>query len=191
MRTYLFLVGIGLLLNLTSCTYRMAFGSCDYRTKTGECYQETVQDIDITSATYTAADNLMRNAVMLLRPQDTLLVTTIADLNNLEASTSLGRLIEEQLVARFAQKGYTIKETRLHDGLIIIPQTGEFILSYEVAKIPADLIIAGTYAVAKDTVYVTLKMLDCKNGNIVASYAYPLPLGPNTLTLLQPKRGWW
>lgn len=176
--------------SLTSCTHRMAFGSCAYRVKTGECYQASVQDADIMVASYTAADNLLQNA----NPDSRFLVTSIADIDNLEDSTSLGRLIGEQLSARFAQQNYTVIETKLHRGLITIPRTGEFALSREVYERGnaehADMVVTGTYALGKNQVYVTLKMLDCKNGEIVSSYAYSLPIGSNTSALLQ-KSFWW
>lgn len=179
------------LLGTTSCTYRIAFGGCAYRVKTGECYQETIPDADITLENYTAADNLMRHAVMVLRPEHRLLVTTIADIDNLEDSTSLGRLLSEHFAVRFAQKGYTVKEVKLHRGLILIPHTGEFILSREVGEIQADVVIAGTYAVGQNLVYITLKMLECKTGNVISSHAYTLPIGPNTLALLEKLWVWW
>ena len=191
MKTKLILFSFIIVLGTTNCTYRLAFGGCAYRVKTGECYQETIHDADITLENYTAADHLMRHALMILRPEHRLLVTTIADIDNLEDSTSLGRLLTEHLAARFAQKGYTVKEVKLHPGLILIPRTGEFILSREVGDVHADVVIAGTYAVGRNLVYITLKMLECKSGNVISSYAYTLPLGPNTLALLEKTWVWW
>jgi len=181
-------------LALTSCTYRTAFGGCAYRVKTGECYQAAVQDADITTTSYAAADNLMHHAPSTQSPKPRLLVTSIANIDNLKRSSSLGRLIGEQLSARFAQKDYRVIEAKLDNRLIKIPRTGELTLSREKDNKEKtqyiDRVVAGTYAVGKDKVYVTLKMLSYKNGKVISSYAYSLPMGPNTSALLQ-KSFWW
>jgi TolB-like protein len=185
-----------LLSHLPGCTYRMAFGGCEYRTRTGECPQKILtQDANLIESSYQAADNLIRNNRAIFKPKSRLLITTIADIDNLEDSTSLGRLLGEQLATRFAQRGYTVIEAKLQNGLFMIPQTGEFILSHQLRDLgqqyQANTVVAGTYAVAKDKVYLTLKMLDCKSSEVISSYAYTLPLGSNTLTLLQKSFWWW
>jgi TolB-like protein len=185
-----------LLSYLTGCTYRMAFGGCEYRTRTGECPQKILTpDVNLIESSYQAADNLIRNKRLTFKPKSRLLITTIADIDNLEDSTSLGRLIAEQLAARFAQRGYTVIEAKLQSGLFMIPKTGEFILSHQLRNLgqqyQARTVVAGTYAIAKDKVYITLKMLDCQSSEVISSYAYTLPLGSNTLTLLQKPFWWW
>ena len=185
-----------LLSYLSGCTYRMAFGGCEYRTRTGECPQKVlIHDTDLIKSSYRAADNLISNNKMIFKPKSRLLITTIADIDNLEDSTSLGRLIAEQLATRFTQRGYSVIEAKLQSGLFMIPKTGEFILSQQLRHLEqqyqANTVVAGTYAVAKDKVYLTLKMLDCKSSEVISSYAYTLPLGSNTLTLLQKSFWWW
>ena len=185
-----------LLSYLTGCTYRMAFGGCEYRIRTGECPQKILTpDVNLIESSYQAADNLIRNKHLTFQPKSRLLITTIADINNLEDSTSLGRLIAEQLAVRFAQRGYSVVEAKLQSGLFMIPNTGEFILSHQLRNLgqqyQARTVVAGTYAIAKDKVYITLKMLDCQSSEVISSYAYTLPLGSNTLTLLQKSFWWW
>ncbi len=181
--------------NLSGCTHRMAFGSCAYRVQSGECYEEKVQDADIMASSYVAADNLIHYASTQLTPESRLLVTSIANIDNLEQSTALGRLIGEQVSARLSQYGYTVLEAKWRKGLNVISQTGEFVLSRgwrsaeEIHHV--DKIIAGTYTVAKDQVYVSLKMLNDNNGEVVSSYGYSLPIGRNTSALLRSKYFWW
>ena len=190
----LFFFGL-LNVGLTGCTHRMAFGGCAYRVKSGECQPKNIRDADIMATSYVAADNLLRNMIDWQEPHPLLLVTSLADIDNLKDSTSLGRLIGEQLSVRFVQQGYPVVEAKLQRGLIKIPRTGEFVLSRDVQIVgqaqQANIIVAGTYAIGKDKVYVTLKMLNCNNGEVISSYAYHLPLGPNTLALLQKSFWWW
>lgn len=137
----------------------------------------------------------MRYVPSVLYPRLQILVTSLANIDNLEDSSSLGRLIGEQLSIRFAQHGYTVIEPKLQQDLIMIPRTGEFIFSRQAVEIARqqniDMIVAGTYATAQDQIYITLKMLNCQNAKIMSSYAYTLPLGPNTLALLQKSFWWW
>ncbi|MDY6992506.1 MAG: FlgO family outer membrane protein [Pseudomonadota bacterium] len=180
---------------ISSCSVRhVAFGRCDTRIQTAECYQNAPVDADLVANSFAAADQLILNADLTAAPQHArLLVTTIADINNLEDSTPLGRLLGEQLSTRLAQQGYTVIEAKLGSGLTVIPRTGEFVLSRAIREIGrqhnANSAVTGTYAVGQTQVYVTLKLVDCQDGRILSSHAYSLPIGPNTQALLRD--AWW
>ncbi len=173
---------------------KVAFGECSYRIKTGECVEQVAVDSDLTESSFVAADRLLGNALVRLEPEHVILVTTLADIDNLRDSSSLGRLISEQLSARLAQQGYQVRESRLQDRLSIISRRGEFVLSRETRYLAesyqAQAVLAGNYAAAKDVLYVNLRLVEVKTAQVIASHAYSLPLGPNTQMLLQ-KRGWW
>jgi len=189
-----FLILLLFSVELTGCAYRMAYGGCDHRVKTGECQQKNVvKDADIMVANYAAADNLIHHISLWQHPDLRLVVTTIADIDNLDDSTSLGRLIGEQLAVRFTQMGLTVIEAKFYPALNYVSGTGEFILSRELRELGprADIVVAGTYAVGDDTVYVTLKTLNFQDSQILSSHAYTLPIGPNTSALLQKSFWWW
>ena len=67
---------------------------------------------------------------------------------------------------------------------------GEFVLSRALRDISqkqdAQAVIAGVYAVARDGVYITLRMVRASDSAVLASYDYRLPLGPDTASLLGP-----
>lgn len=184
---------LGLVLSLTACPYsRVAFGPCGYRLSSAECFRESVADTDVISSSYRAVDNLLTPNV----PGDSrLLVTTIADINDLAHSSALGRLLGEHLGARLAQLGYTVLEVKLNKDVVMVSSSGEFALSraaQEYAqKRGATAVLAGTYAVGKDMVYVTLKLLDWRDSKVISAYAYTLPMGSNVYALLQQPRRWW
>ncbi|MCK5877526.1 MAG: hypothetical protein KAG43_07820 [Candidatus Marithrix sp.] len=180
----------------TSCGHRLAFGGCDFRLKSSECKQQQpiTKDANLISNSYYAADKLIQGAVSVPKTTN-LLVTSIADIDNLSYSTTLGRLIGEQLAARFTQQGYTVTEAKFNDNLKMIPRNGEFVLSRELRDMKgyswADTVVTGTYAIGKDKLYITLKLLDFATSKVLSSYAYTLPKGKNTLTLLQKSFWWW
>lgn len=184
---------IGLLLSLTACPYsRIAFGPCAYRFQSAECFREPVPDTDVILSSYRAVDNLLTQNVAA---DSRLLVTTIANIDNLEDSSALGRLLGEQLGTRLAQLGYTVLEVKLNRDVVMVPAAGEFALSRAVQeyaqKQGATAVLTGTYAVGKDTVYVTLKLLDWRDSQVISAYAYTLPIGSNVNALLQESPRWW
>ncbi len=193
------LIFVVLLLSLMTngCSQRIAFGSCDFRVKSSECNHQTeiIEDANLIATSYTAADKLMQYAIPVLSPQTNLLVTSIADIDNLTYTTTFGRLLGEQLASRFTQKGYMVTEAKFNDNLKIIPRNGEFVLSRELRELGdsswAKMVVTGTYAVSRDKVYITLKILDFTTSKVIASYAYALPTGQNTLSLLQKSFWWW
>lgn len=180
-----------LLSQLSGCAQRQAFGYCAYRLQTGECYQERnaqdIKDVDISARVFAAADALLRGIPSSLNKQQSLLSTTLADINDLDKATAFGRLLGEQLGARFAQRGYTVVEAKFRDALLLQEDNGEFMLSREIAAVQGrhalEFICTGTYAVAEQQVFVTLKLLHL-NGVVLASEVFSLPLGPDTLALL-------
>lgn len=139
---------------------------------------------------YKAADALLasasaRNPIQLDEP---LLVATIVNVDSLDQSSRMGRIISEQIQARFTQQGYSVVELKLRGKLFVKKDQGELLLSREVQDISAgqkaQAVVVGTYAVAKNAVYINLKMVG--NDNIVMSaHDYSLPMGANVQALLQ------
>lgn len=178
------------LTQLSACSHRPAYGHCAFRTQTGDCYQEPrskVKDADITAQMFAAADVLLQPLKTPLSRQQTIISTSIADLNDIEHSSGLGRLLGEQLAARFTQRGYTVVEVKFRDNILVQEQNGEFMLSRRLDAIQnehaAEYVCAGTYSVAHDQVFVSLKLLK-DNGVVLASHVLTLPLGPNVEALL-------
>ena len=70
--------------------------------------------------------------------------------------------------------------------------SGEFILSRKVKELSfehdAQAVIIGTYAAAKNIVYVTLKVVDVRDNIIVYSTDYSLPIDEDTKKLLRDNR---
>jgi TolB-like protein len=163
--------------------------------QTGECAGSQIDEGNLIQLNFNAADQLIREANLSnrLKNRHRFVITTLADINNLSESTSLGRLISEQITERFVQNHYDVFDARLHSHLMVSSE-GEFALSREWREIgrkqKAHYLISGTYAVGDNQVYVTLKMLDFVTGKIVASQAYSLPKDANIQALLKEYL-WW
>lgn len=147
-----------------------------------------VQDTNLISANHAAADALLTKAPWLKERKDPLLAATFVDINNLDASSGLGRVIGEQLGSRFAQQGFTVVELKMRNNIFIKEGSGEFALSRSIREISqshnAAAVIAGTYAVARQSVYVQARLIRATDNLILASYDYALPLGPDAKALI-------
>ena len=147
-----------------------------------------VRDANLVDASYAAADALLERAPWLRERGDPLLATTFMDINNLEASSALGRVIGEQIGSRFAQKGFTVIELKMRHNIFVAEGTGELMLSRSLREISqshnAAAVITGTYAVARQSVYVTARLIRALDNRVLAAYDYALPYGPDAKALV-------
>ncbi|CAG1772547.1 hypothetical protein BAC2_02647 [uncultured bacterium] len=143
------------------------------------------------STNYKAADALVdsiKSSGHALPPDATLMVGTLVNIDSLEESSRLGRTISEQVQARLTQRGFKVIELKLRGALFIKKDQGELLLSREVqdlrASHKAEAVVVGTYSVAKQFIYVNLKMVDADN-LAVSAHDYTLPLDRNVRALLK------
>jgi len=104
------------------------------------------------------------------------LAATFVDINNLEMSSGLGRVIGEQLGSKFAQQGFTVIELKMRSNIFVKEGAGEFALSRSIKEISqshnAAAVIAGTYAVARQSVFIQARLIRATDNLILASYDY-------------------
>ena len=147
-----------------------------------------VRDTNLVDASYAAADALLERAPWLKERHEPLLATTFVDINNLEISSGLGRVIGEQIGSRFAQKGFTVIEIKMRSNIFVAEGTGELMLSRSVREISqshnAAAVITGTYAVARQSVYITARLIRATDNLVLAAYDYVLPYGPDAKALV-------
>ncbi|MFO1352369.1 MAG: FlgO family outer membrane protein [Gammaproteobacteria bacterium] len=166
----------------------LGFGCATSNNAQGRGGKGRVPDSDLVSQSYSAADALVEQAPWLKDNRQPLLTATFVDINALENSSALGRIVAEQVSSRFAQKGFTMIEMKLRTNIFIKNNGGEFALSREVRSLSqvhnAVAVIAGTYAVGRNSVYVNARLIRAADNLILASYDYSLPIGPDTRALL-------
>ncbi len=110
------------------------------------------------------------------------LVATVVDIDQLDRSSTLGRLISEHVASRLAQKGYTVTELKMRDPVYMRTPEGELMLSREVreisAKHGAQAVAVGTYASdtrgANGVVFVSLKLVRTTDNTILGASDYAL-----------------
>ena len=110
-----------------------------------------------------------------------LVITTPADLNNLEKASPLSRLVGQELYAAFIGLGYNVQEIRKASDIIFNRSQGEFILTRDTKALAtkratATLVLAGTYVVTPGGVRFNLEVIDARNNNIIAASSRTLPM---------------
>lgn len=144
---------------------------------------------DITQTSYVAADALIAQIRATIPPDTMVIVATLVNINNLEDSSPLGRLVAEQIAGRFVHGGYQVIEVKLRNQIYMKRSEGELILTREVRDIAkkhnARIIVSGTYADSKDRIFVNLKVIRLENNIVAAAYDYHLNKDDQVRSLLK------
>ena len=110
---------------------------------------------------------------------NTFIVTTIVNLNNLSETSSFGRLFSENLIHELQVRKWKVYEVRLTKD-ITVNGTGEFSLSRDIQKIRDNYkiggIVVGTYSVTDGHIIVNTRVIDMSSGIIVSSGQVHMPL---------------
>lgn len=144
---------------------------------------------DVLGASHGAANALIDQAGPRLNPSKPLITATFVKIDDLEQTSSFGRIIAQQVASRFAERGYKVVEMLLRNNVYIKQGGGEFLLSREVRNISsehnAQAVIVGTYAVGRKNVLVTAKLIQATDGIVLSSYDYSLPIDTDVAFLLR------
>ncbi len=151
-------------------------------------------------SSYAATDALISQAGYDVSVETPIIVGTVSNIDNVETSSSLGRMIAEQVGARLVQTGYDVREIKLgrsinvNSGLVSPDRAGEFFISRKESNltpaIDAGAVVYGTYAAGKDRIAVNLRMVQPGTGKVIAAHDYKLVHNSETRKLLSDKNGY-
>lgn len=143
-------------------------------------------DVDIIQASHQAAQALAGQAQ--LAPGAPIIVASLADINALDRSTPFGRIVSQQIATAISAQGYEVFELLLRNNIYIKSGEGEFVLSRKIQNISREhnvrAILAGVYAIGKEHVYVTVKLIRAADSVVLAAFDFRVPLGPDVRQLL-------
>ncbi|WP_457577297.1 FlgO family outer membrane protein [Desulfomarina sp.] len=152
-------------------------------------------DTNLITFSYTIADNLVQRATPPLvphHPDMPVLVTTVVDNNNLGRTSRFGRILQEHIASRLVQLGYSVKEIKLANTLKIIPGSGETILTRDLSLLEgsstAQAIFVGTFSYTRTTMYLSVRLINPVNSNIIATDDYQLTMDDNILAMFGLQR---
>jgi len=161
------------------------------------------EELHLIKASYEAVDTVIAQIERShlkydLQKTKPIMVASFVDIDYVQNSSTFGRMIGEEVASRFAQSGYPVIELKMRPETVVIYEelnshaTGEKILSRNLQNLTfehdAQAVVVGTYAPAKNHVYVTMKVIRAKDGIIIYSHDYRLPMDADTKSLLRSKR---
>jgi TolB-like protein len=130
----------------------------------------------ISQGNATAAQEMAYQLRSVLNDREPVVVTTLANLDHLRESSTIGRLISGQVATNLARDGVLVIEPKVRDALSKLPGQGELTLSHEVHLLAqqhrARVVIVGTYTEGLNKYFVNLKAVDITSNTVVAAYAY-------------------
>lgn len=156
--------------------------------------------VQMSESSYNAADMLAQQFKGVMTPGMKLKVGTLADMNAPGEATPFGRLVADQIAARFVQLGYHVSSVLPADMAAAqpMPPAGGTMASAPIAYSPdlrpdaASLeqaaLITGQYVVARREVLVNLRIAEWGTGRVLAAYDYSLPLTGNLEALTRTSR---
>ncbi len=169
----------------------LALTGCETTNKVASVTEPTYEQASnnsLTAANYKAADELIkryRGASQLATNNyqnsgtAPFIVATLVNIDRLEQSSTLGRLISEQVASRLTQQGFDVVELKVRNNVFMKRNEGELLLTREIKEMATahktEAVIVGTYAEGGDMVYVTLKIVNPATSRVLAAQDYTLP----------------
>jgi len=123
----------------------------------------------------------------------TVAVTAAVPLSDFKRETEFGRLLAEYLLTDLADQGLRVSELRLGKEIIILPQTGEFIMTRNPGELlnstPApDYVVVSTFTNTRSTLIVQGRLVGMQTGIVETSWRYTMGLNREILGLFYDQR---
>lgn len=185
--SFLFFFATGLILTgLTGCTQK----TVNMSGKVAFTLPDPQPYSNLLESSYAAADNLSKGLRFRgLSLDESILTASFVNIDDLTESSTLGRIVSEQIASRLAQHGFKIVEVKLRQESIFIEEgKGEFLLSREVLSLGetrgAHAVLVGTYAVSKNFIFISVRVARTEDNSVVTGYDYELPNDSTTRSML-------
>jgi TolB-like protein len=138
----------------------------------------TVSSNQFIASNYTAADALLSQLNGKLLADKPLIMATVVNIDALEQTTTLGRLVSEQVSSRLSQGKLNMLEMKLRNNLYLKRGQGEMMLTREIGQVAqthdAQAVVVGSYAETSDMVFVNIKVIQPNTNFVLAAHDYAL-----------------
>lgn len=139
---------------------------------------------------YTIAEDLTNTAFPPLRsrnPNKPILATTFVNNHNLQQTSKFTRTLQSHIASGLVQLGYTVQELHMRKDLLVQPESGETILTRHLENMKGDYkaqaILVGTISITNRTMYITARLVNPKNSNIISAKDYKFCMDDNVLAM--------
>ena len=153
-------------------------GCASWFEKTKEINYAATEQNQFVAASYQAADALLKQLSGRLATDKPLIMATVVNIDALDQSSTLGRLVSEQVSTRLSQGGLQILDMKLRNALYMKRQQGEMMLTREVGEVArnhnAQAVVAGTYGETSDAIFVNIKVVQPQTSEVLAATDFVL-----------------
>ncbi|MEO5934360.1 MAG: FlgO family outer membrane protein [Duganella sp.] len=167
----------------------LLLAACSSTTTKEEGNYSTISPNQFIDANYKAADSLIHQLNGKLTADKPLIMATIVNIDALEQTTTLGRLVSEQLSTRLAQGGLSMIEMKLRNNVYLKRNQGELMLTREIGEVAtahnAQAIVVGSYAETSDMVFINVKVIQPNTNFVLAGQDYVLAKEAIVRSMLQ------
>lgn len=129
---------------------------------------------------YAAADVLISQLKGQVNLTNPIIIATLVNIDDLNNSSTFGRLVSEQVSARFSQHKYSMLELKFRGYVYMKQDQGELLLTREIKDVAqshnAQAVIVGTYALSRNTIFVNIKVIQPNTNIVLAVHDYTFPL---------------
>lgn len=129
------------------------------------------------AANYRAADALGAQLKGKLEDKP-IIMATVVNIDALEQTSMLGRLVSEQISTRLAQGGMKMLEMKLRNSVYLKRNQGELMLTREIGDVAhthnAQAVVVGSYAETRDTIFINIKVIQPTTNVVLAGHDYVL-----------------
>ncbi|MBC7355634.1 MAG: hypothetical protein JG774_963 [Desulfomicrobiaceae bacterium] len=144
-----------------------------------------------TEAANSLAEQLAANLTLRLDRSQPVVPTVFVPLDDVEATSPLGRLLAERTADALARWGFSLSEVRLRaQSLRITPMQGEFALTRNeralASPVSAQAVLTGTYAQSGHILHVSARLIHAISRTVLSTADCELVLTPATRASMTP-----
>ena len=167
----------------------LLLAACATDPKSEETNYASVSSNAFVASNYKAADALLLQLNGKLAADKPLIMATVVNIDSLEQTSTLGRLVSEQISTRLAQGGLKMLEMKLRNNVYLKRNQGELMLTREIGEVAhthnAQAIVVGSYAESSDTVFVNIKVIQPNTNFVLAGQDFVLAKEAIVRSMLQ------
>jgi TolB-like protein len=167
----------------------LLLAACASEPKPEEANYASVSANSFVGSNYRAADALLLQMKGKLADDQPLIMATIVNIDSLEQTSTLGRLVSEQISTRLAQDGLKMLEMKLRNNVYLKRNQGELMLTREIGEVAhthnAQAVVVGSYAETNDSVFVNIKVIQPSSNLVLAGHDFVLAKESTVRSMLQ------
>ena len=146
-----------------------------------------IKDDNLVEVSYEAVNQLILHARQPLPQGSLVVINSLVNVDDLGQTLPFGRIVSEQISSAFHNAGYLVMGMELPTelfakndaGILQLPEKTKEALNTSGAK----AVLIGSFAPGRNSVYVSLRMVDIATQSTISSTDYSVAMGPDAKVL--------